>query len=184
MNTFDSERLNYKLMSDRDADLMWELDQDPLVMKFISGGKPTSKTDIQNIMLPRLYSYRNVEKGWGLWRVNLKHQNTFIGWILVRPMDFFSSTPQENNLELGWRFKANSWGNGYATEAATRVRDYLLANYSGDLTFSALVKPKNTASIGVIKKLGMIYLKTAVHVDPLGDMLVDYYQTEGGSQSS
>ncbi len=34
----------------------------------------------------------------------------------------------------------------------------------------------NLASIHVMKKLGMKYVKTAIHKDPLGDDEVVYYQ--------
>ena len=61
-----SRRLSYRLMDENDGDLLWEIDQDPLVMKYINGGYPTSKDDIKQIFLPRLASYRNETKGWGL----------------------------------------------------------------------------------------------------------------------
>jgi RimJ/RimL family protein N-acetyltransferase len=47
----------------------------------------------------------------------------FIGWILVRPMDFFGDVPQWEELEIGWRFKQETWGKGIGTEAAKQVMD-------------------------------------------------------------
>jgi len=64
----NSSRLQYELMSVANApDLMFELDQDPEVMRFINGGKPTSREEIQDRFIPRLEKYRLPEKGWGLW---------------------------------------------------------------------------------------------------------------------
>ena len=49
MQIRDSERLTYHYVTEADADFLWELDQDEMVMKFINGGKKSSREDIQNI---------------------------------------------------------------------------------------------------------------------------------------
>jgi RimJ/RimL family protein N-acetyltransferase len=38
--------------------------------------------------------------------------------------------------------------------------------------------PGNAASINIMKKLGMSYIKTDIHRDPLGDEEVVYYTLE------
>ncbi len=175
IKVINSERLSYRLMNEEDAQLLFELDQDPAVMKYINGGKMTTMKEVEDVMLPRMASYTDPEKGWGLWAVFTLGENEFIGWVLVRPMDFFSSERNDQDIELGWRFKQSSWGKGYATEAAKSVLDALQksAQY---LQFTALALPENTASINIMKKLGMQFIKTDLHEDPLGDMEVDYYQ--------
>ncbi len=171
-----SDRLSYVLMGAEDADLLFELDQDIEVMRYINGGKMTSREDIQQVFLPRMASYSNSEKGWGLWKVMLSESDEFIGWILVRPMDFFSEKPQWDNLELGWRFMQKAWGHGYATEAASAIM-HKLSERGLAKQFSAIAMPGNQASIQIMKKLGMTYLKTDINKDPLGDVEVVYYQT-------
>nr|WP_281368203.1 GNAT family N-acetyltransferase [Simiduia aestuariiviva] len=161
-------------MGVHDAELLFELDQDPEVMKYINGGSPTSRQDIDNVMIPRMMRYRNPEKGWGIWKVLLSEDQQFIGWILVRPMGFFSETPDWENLELGWRFKRETWGKGYATEAAAAIAA-AFSTKADVATLSAIAVPENTASIAVMEKLGMRYLKTDLHRDPLGDAEVVYY---------
>jgi len=121
-----------------------------------------------------MLSYINHKKGWGLWKVSLLENNEFIGWILVRPMDFFSDNPMFENLELGWRFKEEFWGKGYATESALCVMNALANNKSAS-QFTAIAVSENTASISIMKKLGMKFIKKDMHKDPLGDMLVEYY---------
>lgn len=169
-----SQTLNYRLMTLQDADLLFDVDQDPNVMKFINDGKTSSMDDIQQIMLPRLQKYLNPDKGWGIWQVNLNLTEEYIGWILVRPMDFFSEKPQFDNLELGWRFKAHTWGKGYATEAANHVMSALTVDDS-IRKFSAIAVPDNKGSIQVMQKIGLQYVKTYTHKDPLGEWYVDYY---------
>lgn len=38
MHIKDSARLSYHYITEQDADFLWELDQDELVMKYINGG--------------------------------------------------------------------------------------------------------------------------------------------------
>lgn len=175
MQVNDSERLTFALMNENDAQLLFDLDQDEEVMKYINGGKKSTMDDIQNVMIPRLYKYRNEDKGWGLWKVTVKESQEFIGWVLVRPMDFFNEDPQWDNLELGWRFIRKSWGKGYGTEAANTVKDALIG-HGGIDKICAIAEPENTASIGIMKKLGMRYIKTYLHEDPLGDLEAVYYE--------
>jgi len=177
MNIKDSARLTFKLMSSEDADLLFELDQDPDVMRFLSGGKPTSKDDINNVFLPRMAKFRNAKKGWGLWQVNIKENTQFIGWVLVRPMEFFSDHVELNNLELGWRFKKSSWGKGFATEAAKQVKSTFEKN-TKITSFTATALENNQASISVMKKLGMSYIKSYLHKGSFGDENAVYYQVK------
>ncbi|MEP0356146.1 GNAT family N-acetyltransferase [Paraglaciecola sp.] len=175
MNITPSERLHYKLMTKADAELLFQLDQDPEVMRFINGGKPSSMQTIDEVFIPRMESYANVQKGWGLWQINISATNEFIGWILVRPMQFFSDAPEFDNLELGWRFLQSSWGKGYATEAALHIKNTLAKNK--DIThFSAIADEDNFGSVGVMKKIGMTYVKRYLHQDPLFECEVVYYQ--------
>lgn len=177
----DSTRLTFALMSRADAKLMHQLDQDPEVMRYLNGGEPTSMEMILNVFLPRVAAYSNADKGWGLWKVTIEETDEYIGWVLVRPMAFFSAHPEFDNLEMGWRFKQSSWGKGYAAEAALAVRDALIANAKQCSehhfeTISATAIKENLSSIGVMKKLGMSHLKTFVMQAPHGEVTAVYYQ--------
>lgn len=169
-----SARLRYRLLGSKDANLLFELDQDPDVMRFISNGQITPIEKIHSTFIPRLAAYTDAMKGWGMWGVFCEPDDIFSGWILVRPMYFFSNAPEYKNLELGWRFKKNCWGKGIATEAARHIMDYLHTQ-TGINTFSAIAVTENTASINIMHKLGMQYVSSDLHKDPLGDMHVDKY---------
>lgn len=200
----NSERLSYRLMDENDELSLWQLDQDPEVMRYINGGKPTPIETTRNVYLPRLKSYTNAQKGWGMWRIALTDSDEFLGWILVRPMDFFTDQPIYSNLELGWRLHRSAWGKGYATEAAKAVMHSFIKPVqtiennaqqesmakkstpqksipqepidSCSLMFTAIALPGNKGSFNIMKKLGMKYLKTGIYKDPLGDETVHYYQ--------
>lgn len=172
----DSQRLRFRLMDEHDGDLMYELDQDPEVMRYIAPGRVPNRDDITSVFIPRMQSYRSADKGWGLWQVNTLADNEFIGFILVRPMYFFSAERDDTNIELGWRFKKSSWGQGYATEGARQIADVVAASDASITRFSAVAHPDNTGSINIMKKLGMDFVREFLHKDPLGDFEVVHYE--------
>ena len=173
MHITDSARLSYHYITESDTDFLWELDQDELVMKYINGGKKSSKEDIQNIFIPRVQAFSNFAFGWGLWRVEKLDDGESIGWILVRPFGFFTQHPETDNIELGWRFKQSSWRNGYATEAALAVKEALYE--IGVEKFSAIANPDNAASIKIMKKLGMSFSHELEYKDKIFDETVVVY---------
>lgn len=175
MKIADSTRLSFRLMNNQDEDLLFDLDQDPQVMKYISDGVVSTRETIRDVFIPRMQAYRDSDKGWGLWQVNLSETNEYLGWVLVRPMYFFSEHPEFDNIELGWRFFRSTWGKGYASEAALHIKNHFAQN-PNYRAFSAIADENNLASIGVMKKIGMSYIKTYRHIDPLFECEVAYYQ--------
>ncbi len=192
----DSARLSFRLMDSSDAAALFEIDQDPEVMRYLSAGVCTTMEQIEQRMLPRMLAYRDPALGYGIWQVTTRADcellpSSYIGWILVRPMGFFTDNPQLDNLELGWRFKRESWGYGFATEAANTVAEavvrhaaalhatahLLTTQYSKSLDsmaipakinyLSALALTDNQPSIAVMKKLGMQFVCQRLHQDPM-----------------
>ncbi|MGH2390760.1 MAG: GNAT family N-acetyltransferase [Chloroflexota bacterium] len=49
----ETERLLLRRFTEDDVDNLFDLDSDPEVMRFLSGGKPTPRDVIQNETLPR-----------------------------------------------------------------------------------------------------------------------------------
>jgi len=175
MQVPDSPRLSFALLTQNEGHLLYELDSDPEVMRYISDGKTSSMDFINNTYLPRLAKFSNPEKGWGIWKVIVKESQDFIGWVLVRPMDFFGDTPKYDDLEMGWRFMQKAWGKGYATEAAQAIKN--VVEKQDDVNFiSAIAEEDNIGSISIMKKLGLDYIKTDIHKDPLGDAELVFYQ--------
>ena len=172
-----SERLNYSLMSEDDAEILWQLDQDKEVMRYINGGVITTREHQKEVLLPRMAAYRNEQKGWGIWKVSITQTDEYIGWVLVRPMHFFTEQPEFDNLEIGWRFKRESWGKGYATEAGNSLKQAIISQGTSN-KISAFAIEGNIASVGIMKKLGLLYVKTDVYKDPLIDNEVVYYELE------
>tara|TARA_R110000737_G_scaffold252484_3_gene261915 strand:- start:3152 stop:3694 length:543 start_codon:yes stop_codon:yes gene_type:complete len=176
MDIENSARLGYQLIDESDSEFLFQLDQDPEVMRYINGGKMTTREEIKALSIPRLNSYKNPEKAWGLWKVTVLETQQEIGWILVRPMDFFSDKPLWHDIELGWRFFQATWGQGYASEAAIQIQ-CALAKQAENKFFSAVAMHDNDGSIGVMKKMGMEYIKSYIHSDSqLGDSAAVLYR--------
>ena len=175
MHIQDSERLKFRLMNSDDVGPLWQLDQDPEVMKFLTNGKASSLGEVISVFIPRMEKYRDSDKGWGIWEVSDKVTDEYLGWVLIRPMAFFTDSPNYKDLEIGWRFFQSTWGKGYATEAAIAIKDAVVAGTEVSHV-SALTVADNLGSIAVMKKMGMSFVSAYLHTDPIGDFDAVHYQ--------
>jgi RimJ/RimL family protein N-acetyltransferase len=100
--------------TEADADNLFDLDSDPEVMRFLTGGKPTPCEVIRNETLPRFLHYYERFEGFGFWAAIEKATGEFLGWFEFRPQE--DGGPGE--VELGYRLKKSAWGKGYATEGS------------------------------------------------------------------
>lgn len=92
-------------------------------------------------------------RGYGPWAVVEKGSGLVVGYCGYSDFPDIAGRPE---VELGYRLTRATWGQGYATEAASAVRDYAW----GTLALRrlvALIDPQNTASIRVAEKIGMRY---------------------------
>jgi RimJ/RimL family protein N-acetyltransferase len=81
----ETDRLILRRFTEADADLLVELDGDPEVMKYINGGRPTPREEIQNEYLPWFLHYYDQESGYGFWAAVEKSTGEFLGWFHLRP---------------------------------------------------------------------------------------------------
>jgi ribosomal-protein-alanine N-acetyltransferase len=146
---FQSERLLFRQFTAEDAELLYELNSDPEVVRYVHE-LPTTKENapniIANIILPQY------EQNLGRWAVHLKYTQEFIGWAGLKLIK------ERNEIDLGYRFKKKYWGKGYATEAANTCLAYGFAHLGLDRII-ARAHIENTASLKVIEKCGMKFLK-------------------------
>ncbi|NOZ64961.1 MAG: GNAT family N-acetyltransferase [Alphaproteobacteria bacterium] len=155
-----TDRLYFAMMTKDDGDLMLNLDSDPEVMRHITHGKTTTAAEMRDFYIPRMLSYYNPAKGWGLWKAFRRTDDEFIGWFLLRPM---ADDPQA--VEIGWRFKQEFWGMGYGTEGARLFRDHAFGQ-DNVRKLVAIALPENKGSRRIMEKIGMSYIKTYSHKDP------------------
>lgn len=123
---------------------------DPDVMRHIGSG--STRTREQAAAAIRAYETDWEEKGYGLFAVELLDSNHLIGFAgLAEPAFLPEIMPA---VEVGWRFARQSWGNGYATEAARAALDFGLVTLRIPEIVS-IYQAENRASGRIMKKLGM-----------------------------
>lgn len=146
-----TERFYLRQFGPGDARLLFELDSDPEVMRFITKGKPTPLAKIENEILPRVLGYYQKSSTQGVWAACLAAGDEFIGWFHLRPDKI---TPEE--MELGYRLKRSAWGRGLATEGS---RALIQAGFRrwGCSKISARTLVGNLASQRVMAKAGLVY---------------------------
>lgn len=110
----ETERLVLRRFTGNDVQNLFDLDNDPEVMRFITGGRPTPRAVVRNETLPRFLCYYERYARFGFWAAVEKRSNRFLGWFELRPPD--SGGPGE--VELGYRLRREAWGRGYATEGS------------------------------------------------------------------
>jgi RimJ/RimL family protein N-acetyltransferase len=95
------------------------------------------------------------DHGFGLWVVET-HGGDFIGDCGLTMQD----VDGEWFVEAGWHIRSAARRRGYATEAATAVRE--AARGAGIAHLIAIIRPDNVASQGVAAKIGL-QLERLVH---------------------
>jgi RimJ/RimL family protein N-acetyltransferase len=186
----ETQRLVLRRLTTADADNLVSLDADPDVMRFVTGGIPTSRDEIETDVLPAFLAYYDRYDGYGFWAVIEKATGEFLGWFHFRPRPH--AAPGE--VELGYRLRKPAWGKGYATE----VSRALIRKGFTELGVQRVVAEAmvvNVASRRVMEKAGLRLVRTfhqpwpyPVDGDQYGD--VEYaldkadWQDQAGAGSS
>jgi RimJ/RimL family protein N-acetyltransferase len=108
-------------------------------------GGPPSVTPVE--LVARWAAVRADER-FGVWAAEVVASGTVAGTVLLKP---FPGGVGE--VEVGWHLHPDCWGRGYATEAARAVIEHAFA--AGVPEVYAVVRPGNTPSVAVCRRLGM-----------------------------
>jgi len=149
MTLLTTQRLRLEPFNDRHFEELYYLNNDMEVMRYITGRKVSIDETLEHIELVK----RNwKELGFSSWSIFLEGTNEFIGSCGVQHIEF----NRENPLEIGWRLKLSKWGQGYATEAAQCMMQFVYDNVNVDSLY-AICHQENKRSEGVMQRLGMLY---------------------------
>jgi len=145
----ETDRLLLRTFTINDAALIYELNRDPEVIRYT--GDPIrniqhAKEILEKTILPQYALYNH-----GRWAVHLKPGHEFIGWCGLK------ARPERNEIDLGYRFTRNYWGNGYATEAAYACLKHGFEKL-GLPRIVGRAMPGNLGSLRVLEKCGMSYI--------------------------
>src|SRR5262249_24868599 len=153
--SIETARLLLRRFTAADGGLLFDLDSDPEVMRYLTGGAGTPRALIEARVLPRFLEDRGDFAGSGAWALIEKAGARFVGWVSLRPLDAAAGA-----AELGYRLRRESWGRGYAAEAARILLRTAFAAPSGPARVLARTYQDNLASRRVLEKLGMTLVRT------------------------
>jgi RimJ/RimL family protein N-acetyltransferase len=140
----ETERLVLRPMVPADVDLLTELDGDPVVMRYITGGRPTSRDDVEQIVR-RSLGHR--------WIAAERASAELVGWFGLAPTDGV-----EDERELGYRLRRQAWGRGYATEGSRAMLAMGFTTMDARRIW-AQTMTVNTRSRRVLERCGLRYVR-------------------------
>ncbi|MGH2774518.1 MAG: GNAT family N-acetyltransferase [Actinomycetota bacterium] len=150
----ETERLLLRRFTMADVDNLVDLDGDPEVMRFINGGQPTSREEIQNDVLPWFLQYYERFDGYGFWAAIEKSTGEFLGWFHFRPDEGGPHDP-----ELGYRLRRSAWGKGFATEGSRALIQKGFTEFEVQRVVASTMTV-NMASRRVMEKAGLRFVRT------------------------
>ena len=148
---FETERMRLRPFTKDDYHFMRLLDSDPKVVKYLGHGGVRTEEETRTNLDKILNDYS--KHGLGLYLAEDKNSGELLGRTGIIPWKVDSQLM----WEVGYSFKTNSWGRGYATEAAKFLVQWGLKNWNDHLI--SLIHPENKSSIHVAEKAGMQFWK-------------------------
>ncbi len=150
--TIRTERLEIRPWSPADVDRYFDIYRRPEVMRWLSGGAMRDRREAaerMNRMLARLAQ----DPRFGSWAIVERASGVPAGTVLLKPLP-----DGGGEIEIGWHLHPDSWGRGYASEAASAL---LACGFSYGLReVWAVTDPANDRSIAVCRRIGMRLLGT------------------------
>jgi len=143
---------------DDDADVAAAFDmyRRTSVVKWLSRpAKPWASESATRDRLRRWVGIGVERPGFGLWAVVPDVVGRPVGTLLLVPLPDAGGAPTED-IEIGWHFHPDHWGNGYATEAAHTVLDHAFDDLELPIV-NAVAFEGNEPSFAVMRRLGMSY---------------------------
>lgn len=145
----ETNRLYLRELSVADAENFYLLNSDEDIIKY-TGDKAFDSIKEAKLFLENYNPYQ--EYGYGRWAVIAKSNEEFLGWCGLK------YSPEINEVDIGFRFFKKHWSKGYATESAKACIEYGFEKLSLK-TIVGRAMEANVASIKVLEKLGMSYVK-------------------------
>ncbi len=149
MFKLETARLILRELNIGDTAASYALNADPLVIKYTGDEAFESLEDAHDFLANYdPYSKTNM----GRWAVIVKETGENIGFCGLKYHE------ETDEIDLGYRLLRKEWGKGYATEASEVCLQYGF-EVLGLPRIYAQAALENTASIHVMKKLGMTFVK-------------------------
>jgi len=155
---YETERLIVREWTDNPEDLarIFEIYRQWEVARWIGMDEPLREPAQARTVITRWQArYEKNEHKYGPWAMQIKQTGAVAGTVLFGPLPEPSDGSEgRGEIEVGWHLHPDSWGHGYATEAAEGALDLGFGTY-GLAEIYAVALPSNERSIAVMRRLGM-----------------------------
>lgn len=138
-----TDRLLLRPIELGDADTLVELDSDPQVMRYLTGGRPSTRIEVEATIAARLGAR---------WMAYERSDGAFVGWFGAVPFG-------DDEYELGYRLRRAAWGRGLATEGTLALIDETFGRF-GARRVIAQTMAVNVRSRRVMERCGLHHVRT------------------------
>jgi RimJ/RimL family protein N-acetyltransferase len=145
-----TERLLIRPMGTGDLDHFLDLHSQPAIIEFLGPATPEGARQRLEFC-ERMWQ----ERGHDLMAVIERSSGRFVGRIGLRYW------PEWGETEAGWAISREFWGQGYATEGARAAIEWGFTTLPLPY-ITAMVRPDNSRSLGVARRLGMAPIRDDV----------------------
>jgi RimJ/RimL family protein N-acetyltransferase len=154
----ETDRLLLRRFTEDDAPLLFALDRDPEVMRYVGPYGLPDKAAYRERIRTYFCPYYLLGPRYGFWPAEEKTTGGFVGWFHLRPAPDYRFAREAGfrpgDYDIGFRLVRAAWGKGYATEVARA----LVGRGFDDPAVEAIVAVAlvaNTASCRVLEKAGL-----------------------------
>ncbi len=156
-----TERLVLREFTEDDVDNLFDLNSDPEVMRYLTGGRPTPREVIRDEIIPlHLAVYGRLDR-LGTWAAESASTGEFLGWFHFRP----GPDADVTNIDLGYRLRRSAWNKGYATEGSRGLINMGFSDLGVERVFGHALAV-NAASRRVLEKSGLRPVRTTPYEGP------------------
>jgi RimJ/RimL family protein N-acetyltransferase len=149
---FATQRLDVRPWTHDDVDVMYDIYRRWEVSRWLGATpKVAESVEAMHGSVDR-WAARSEQEPYGIWAVVERASGAPVGTVLLVPFTDAEGTDLPD-VEVGWHFHPDAWGQGYATESARGALDRAWS--AGLDEVYAVVLPGNERSVAVTRRLGM-----------------------------
>jgi RimJ/RimL family protein N-acetyltransferase len=160
----ETPRLVLRQFTEDDVDNLFDLNNDPEVMRYLTGGRPTPREVIRDEIIPFHRAVYDRLDRLGTWAAESTSTGEFLGWFHFRPGPGTDVT----NIDLGYRLRRSAWNKGYATEGSRALISMGFTDLGVERVFAHTLTV-NAPSRRVLEKCGLTLVRTTPYegADPI-----------------
>ncbi len=152
----ETPRLTMRQFTTGDVDNLFNLNSDPQVTRYLTGGVPVPREEIRDKIIPfHLAAYERLDR-LGTWAAESAATGEFLGWFHFRPGH---GSDDIRDIELGYRLRRSAWNKGYATEGSRALISRGFTDLGVERVF-AHTMTVNAGSRHVLEKCGLTLVRT------------------------